>query len=53
MTHGISPPFYTHNGRYLMCLSVDANGVLNGSNTHISVAARPFRGAVTFSVLNQ
>ena len=48
-----------------MCLSVAANGVLDGSNTHVSVYARlmagendnnlkwPFRGAVTFSVLNQ
>ena len=61
----ISPPFYTHNGGYLMCLSVDANGYSRGSNTHVGVAARlmagendnnlkwPFRGAVTISILNQ
>ena len=48
-----------------MCLSVDANGDSRGSNTHVSVFANlmagendnnlkwPFRGAVTFSVLNQ
>ena len=60
-----SPPFYTHNGGYLMCLSVDANGHGRGSDTHVSVLARlmagendnnlkwPFRGAITFSVLNQ
>ena len=60
-----SPPFYTHNGGYLMCLSVDANGDGYASNTHVSVFAHlmagendnnlkwPFRGAVTFSVLNQ
>ena len=60
-----SPSFYTHNGGYLMCLAVDANGYDRGSNTHVSVAARlmagendnnlkwPFRGAVTISILNQ
>ena len=48
-----------------MCLSVDANGDSRGSNTHVSVFANlmagendnnlkwPFRGSVTFSVLNQ
>ena len=61
----ISPPFYTHNGGYLVCLSVYANGYDDGSNTHVGVAARlmagendnnlkwPFRGAVTISLLNQ
>ena len=60
-----SPPFYTHNGGYLMCLRVAANGYGDGSNTHVSVFANlmagendnnlkwPFRGSVTFSVLNQ
>ena len=61
----ISPSFYTHNGGYLMCLAVDANGAGRGSNTHVSVTAHlmagendnnlkwPFRGAVTVSILNQ
>ena len=60
-----SPPFYTHNGGYLMCLAVVANGYGSGSNTHVGVAAHlmagendnnlkwPFRGAVTVSILNQ
>ena len=61
----ISPSFYTHNGGYLMCLAVAANGTGRGSNTHVSVTAHlmagendnnlkwPFRGAVTISILNQ
>ena len=61
----ISPSFYTHNGGYLMCLAVDANGYGSGSNTHVGVTAHlmagendnnlkwPFRGAVTISILNQ
>ena len=60
-----SPSFYTHNGGYLMCLAVDANGFGYGSKTHVSVAAHlmagendnnlkwPFRGAATVSILNQ
>ena len=60
-----SPSFYTHNGGYLMRLSVYANGVGYASNTHVSVFANlmagendnnlkwPFRGSITFSVLNQ
>ena len=48
--HKMCNEIHTHNGGYLMCLSVDANGVLNMA---VSVAARPFKGDVTFSVLNQ
>ena len=57
-----SPSFYTHNGGYLMCLAVDANGFGDGSNTHVSVTARlmagendnnlkwPFRGGYYFNI---
>ena len=60
-----SPPFYTHNGGYRMCLRVSANGYGPGSNTHVSVYGHlmasenddnlqwPFRGVVTISLLNQ
>ena len=61
----ISPPFYSHNKGYLMCLAVVANGSGAWNNAHVSVYAHlmagendnnlkwPFRGAVTISILNQ
>ena len=60
-----SPPFYTNKGGYLMCLAVDAYGAGHGENPYVSVGIRlmagenddnlqwPFRGSVTFSLLNQ
>ena len=60
-----SPPFYIHPGSYKMCIRVDANGNKQGKGTHVSVYAYlmrgknddnlswPFRGEVTFTLLNQ
>jgi len=60
-----SPPFYTHPRRYKMCIRVDADGYGDGEGTHVSVYAYlmrgknddnlswPFRGEVTFTLLNQ
>ena len=60
-----SPPFYTQPGGYRMCIRVGANGSGRGKHTHISVFAYlmrgknddnlswPFRGEVTFTLLNQ
>ena len=60
-----SPPFYIDSGSYKMCIAVDANGVVSGEGTHISVFAYlmrgknddnlswPFTGEVTFTLLNQ
>ena len=60
-----SPSFYTHNSGYCMCISVIANGVSHGENTHISVYAHlkpganddnlqwPFRGSVDISLLDK
>ena len=60
-----SPPFYTNNGGYKMCLRVHANGFGTGNNTHISVSVHmmsgsyddhlvwPFRGEVTVHLMNQ
>ena len=57
-----SAPFYTHLGGYMMCLSVDANGVGVGEGTHVSVFVYlmrgefddllkwPFRGDVTIQL---
>ena len=57
-----SPPFYTHLGGYRMCLRVDANGVVGGKGTHVSVHVYlmrgefddllkwPFRGEVTIQL---
>ena len=39
-----SPPFYTHLGGYRMCLRVDANGVVGGKGTHVSVFVYLMRG---------
>ena len=60
-----SHPFYTHTDGYRMCIRVDANGVLEGKGTHLSVFGYlmkgvydddlqwPFQGAITFQLLNQ
>ena len=54
-----SPTFYTHPRGYKMCLRINANGRLDGENTHVSVFLHmmkgehdeylhwPFRGNVT------
>ena len=59
-----SPPFYTGLGGYKMCISVNANGQLHGTGTHVSVYLRlmrgeydsrlvwPFRGDVTIQLVN-
>ena len=39
-----SPPFYTHDGGYLMCLSVNANGNGRYRNTHVSAFAHLMAG---------
>ena len=60
-----SPSFYSHPGGYRMCLKMFPNGVVTGHGTHFSITVElmrgenddhlrwPFRGEVTFSVLNQ
>ena len=60
-----SPPFYSDDSGYKMCIRVDANGTVDGRNTHISVYAYlmrgaydselqwPFRGVVVVQLLNQ
>ena len=60
-----SPPFYSHNGGYRMCLGIVANGNGRGKSTHVSFLIHlmaddnddklqwPFRGAITYSLLNQ
>ena len=60
-----SPGFYTHPGGYKFCLGVTANGNSDGARTHVSVYIYrlkgenddnliwPFRGCVTFELLNQ
>ena len=59
------PPFYSHRGGYSMCLAVVPNGNDLGAGTHVSVYVHlergkhddslqwPFRGEVTFELLNQ
>ena len=61
----LSPPFYIHPGSYKMCIHVYADGNGRGEGTHISVFSKlmrgknddnlswPFRGKVTFTLLNQ
>ena len=60
-----SPPFYTHQQGYKMCLGVNASGLGEGRDTHLSVYAHmmggefddhlkwPFRGCVTILLLDQ
>ena len=64
-TSWFSPPFYTHNGGYRMCLRVDAAGFDNGAGTDVSVYIHlmrgifdgnlkfPFQGEVTVQLVNQ
>ena len=59
-----SPPFFSHIGGYKMCLRVDANGLMSGAGTHVSVFVYlmrgeyddnllwPFSGHITFQLLN-
>ena len=59
-----SPPFYTHQHGYKMCLRVVANGEGSGNDTHISVYAQiladdnddqlqwPFDGDILFELEN-
>ena len=59
-----SPPFYTHQHGYKMCLDVYANGNKNGKNTHVSVYVNimagdnddqlqwPFVGDIDIMLLN-
>ena len=61
----ISPPFYTHQQGYKMCLDVRPNGTIDGKGTHVSVYASlmrgefdavlkwPFQGHITVAILNQ
>ena len=39
-----SPSFYSHIGGYKMCLGVNANGGLNGTDTHVAVGVHLMRG---------
>ena len=39
-----SPPFYTHEGGYKMCLKVYANGCGDGEDTHVSVYVYLMKG---------
>ena len=60
-----SPPFYSHQGGYKMCVRVDANGNGSAKGTHVSATAIlmrgenddnltwPFTGSVTVELLNQ
>ena len=60
-----SPPFYTHQQGYKMCLNVYANGLGIGEGTHVSVFAYlmrgefddflkwPFKGSVVLQLCNQ
>ena len=66
--HGVewySPPFYTHERGYKMCVRVDPNGIMNGKGTHLSVYVYlmrgeydedlkwPFQGVIVVRLLNQ
>ena len=60
-----SSPFYSHVGGYKLCLGVMPSGNADGKGTHVSVYVYrmrgdnddnlewPFRGQVTFELLNQ
>ena len=64
-TSWFSPPFYTHNGGYRMCLRVDVAGFDNGTGTDVSAYIHlmrgifdgglkfPFQGEVTVQLVNQ
>ena len=67
--HWFSDPFFAFTGGYKMCLSVYANGINNGENTHVSILLHlmkgpydddlqhsghwPLRGTFTIELLNQ
>ena len=60
----VSPPFFTHDGGYQLCLSVYANGLLSGTGSHVSVYAQmmagpnddhlkwPFEARITVQMIN-
>ena len=60
-----SPPVYTHQDGYKICLGVFANGELDGKGTHVTVAVYfmrgefddllkwPFRGIIYFQLVDQ
>ena len=60
-----SPPFYTHTHGYKMCIKVYANGIDDGTGTHVSVFLHlmpgifdddlkwPFQGDITIQLINQ
>ena len=60
-----SPPFYTHTHGYKMCIRVHANGIGDGTGTHVSVFLHlmpgifdndlkwPFQGDITVELVNQ
>ena len=60
-----SPPFYTHERGYKMCVRIDPNGIMNGKGTHVSAYVYlmrgeydedlkwPFKGVVVLRLLNQ
>ncbi|KAL5502984.1 hypothetical protein EMCRGX_G009855 [Ephydatia muelleri] len=64
-TSWFSPPFYTHNGGYRMCLRVDIAGYDEGAGTDVSAYIHlmrgifdgdlkfPFQGEVTVQLVNQ
>ena len=64
-TSWFSPPFYTHNGGYRMCLRVDIAGNDEGAGTDVSAYIHlmrgifdgdlkfPFQGEVTVQLVNQ
>ena len=59
-----SPPFYTHNGGYKLCIAVYANGVDSGAGSHVSVYVHmmagpnddqlkwPFEAKITVQMIN-
>ena len=60
-----SPPFYSHQQGYRLCLGVYSNGNGNSKGTHVSIFTHimrgqfddslqwPFRGSITIQLLNQ
>ena len=60
-----SPPVYTHQDGYKICLGIFANGELDGEGTHVTVAVYfmrgefddllkwPFRGIIYFQLVDQ
>ena len=48
-----SPPFYSHIGGYKMCFRVDANGVVDGAGTHVSVFVYLMRGEYDYDLLGR